>query len=121
MKTFIVHVSVDAQSGDVAKTIVRECIKAGAVKGYFKPEQGEAAVVIDAVDEVEEETAEVRCYKCGWKGAADDCNACISPLHDLKCPKCGTTDLDTSGLNQRHKEAGNEYSYGNDNYLKPGR
>jgi len=53
MKTFIVHVSVDAKSGEVAKTIARECIRAGAAGGYIKPEQGEAAVVIDAVDEID--------------------------------------------------------------------
>ena len=53
MKTFIVHVSVDAESEDRAKMIVKGCIKAGAETGRFNPEQDEVAVVLDSVDEVE--------------------------------------------------------------------
>ena len=54
MKTFIVHVSVDAESGDTAKMIVRTCIESGAVNGCLNAEQYEAAVVLDSVDEVED-------------------------------------------------------------------
>jgi hypothetical protein len=53
VKTFIVHVSVDAESEVMAKMIVEHCIKAGAEDGCFNPEQGETAVVLESVDEVE--------------------------------------------------------------------
>ena len=54
MKTFIIHVSVDAEAEERAKMIVRDCIDAGAVTGCINPEQGEVAVVLDLVDEIEE-------------------------------------------------------------------
>ena len=54
LKTFIVHVSVDAESGDTAKMIVRTCIESGAVNGCLNAEQNEVAVVLDSVDEVED-------------------------------------------------------------------
>jgi len=53
VKTFIVHVSVDAESEVKAKMIVKHCIEAGAITGCLNPEQGEVAVVLDEVDEVE--------------------------------------------------------------------
>lgn len=53
MKTFIVHVSVDVESGVRAKMIVEHCIEAGAEDGCLDTEQGEVAVVLDEVDEVE--------------------------------------------------------------------
>lgn len=54
MKTFIVHVSVDAESEDKAKMIVTHCIEAGAVTGCIDCEHEEVAVVTSVVDEIEE-------------------------------------------------------------------
>lgn len=54
MKTFIVHVSVDAPSSDRAKMIVSQCIEAGAVTGCINCEESEVAVVLDSVEEIEE-------------------------------------------------------------------
>lgn len=53
MKTFIVHVSVDAESEVRAKMILKHCIEAGAVTGCLNAEREEVAVVLDEVDEVE--------------------------------------------------------------------
>ena len=54
MKTFIVHVSVDAESADRANMLVRHCIEAGAVTGCLNTGQGEVAIVLDDnIDEVE--------------------------------------------------------------------
>jgi len=54
VKTFIVHVSVDADSEERARMIVRDCIHAGAAAGCINPEQDEVAVVLDQADEIEE-------------------------------------------------------------------
>jgi len=58
IKTFIVHVSVDAVSSDRAEMLVRDCIAAGAVTGCFSPEEDEVAVVLCNVDEIEVEVKE---------------------------------------------------------------
>lgn len=62
--------------------------------------------------------SEVKCNQCSWEGDAADCDACLSAHHDVRCPQCGTTNVDTSKLVQQYKEAGSEYSYGDDNTLK---
>jgi len=54
IKTFIVHVSVDAVSSDRAKMLVRHCIEAGSVTGCINCEEDEVAVVTNIVDEIEE-------------------------------------------------------------------
>lgn len=54
MKTFIVHVSVDAESEERAKMIVRHCIEAGGEAGCIDCAHDEVAVVTDVVDEIEE-------------------------------------------------------------------
>lgn len=58
MKTFIIHISVDAESADRAKEIVEDCMQVGgrsepisAEGEIFHP--GEVAVVLDNVDEIE--------------------------------------------------------------------
>ena len=53
MKTFIIHVSVDAESEVRAKMLVKHCIEAGAVTGCIAPEEGEVAIVLESVDEVD--------------------------------------------------------------------
>ena len=64
------------------------------------------------------EIPEVRCKQCGWQGDAADAEPCLSSYHDLRCPQCGTSNLDTSGLNKSWAEAGEEYGYGDDNFLQ---
>jgi len=54
MKTFIVHISVDANSLERADVMVRDCITAGALSGCFHPERGEVVVVLNNTEEVEE-------------------------------------------------------------------
>lgn len=59
MKTFIVHVSVDAESKDRAKEIVEDRIHKGRLSQHTSPEdeilrEGEVAVVLNDIDEIEE-------------------------------------------------------------------
>ena len=59
MKTFIVHVSVDAESKDRAKEIVEDCIRKGELSDHISPEgamfhEGEVAVVLDNPDDIED-------------------------------------------------------------------
>lgn len=41
-----------------------------------------------------EENLKATCNKCGFSGNPDDFDACLSTHHDLRCPKCGTTNID---------------------------
>ena len=34
------------------------------------------------------------CEQCGFTAGPDEFEASYSPYHDLKCPKCGTTNID---------------------------
>ena len=34
------------------------------------------------------------CEECGFTASPDEFDASISAYHDLKCPKCGTTNID---------------------------
>lgn len=58
MKTFIVHVSVDAESRDRAKEIVEDLIHQGRLKHPRLEDEvlreGEVLVVLDNIDEVED-------------------------------------------------------------------
>lgn len=54
VKTFIVRVSVDAESEVRAKMILEHAIEVGAKEGHPDAEQDEVAVVLDHVDEIEE-------------------------------------------------------------------
>ena len=36
------------------------------------------------------------CNRCGFSGHADKFEACLSVWHDLRCPMCGTTDINQS-------------------------
>jgi len=60
---------------------------------------------------------EVKCNQCGWQGDAADCEPASSPYHDLLCPECGTSNLDTTGLRESWARSGNEYGYGDNNFL----
>jgi len=52
VKTFIVHVSVDADTKERAEAMVGDCIKTSA-DNHFNIEGGETAVVLSNTDEVE--------------------------------------------------------------------
>lgn len=57
MKTFIVHVSVDAESRDRAKEIVEDRIhisRHGLVPQEQMLREGEVVVVLDNIDEIED-------------------------------------------------------------------
>ena len=54
MKTFIVHVSVDAETADRAVELVRQCVVAGR-PNCIDSEQGEVAVVLNTTDEIDEQ------------------------------------------------------------------
>lgn len=58
------------------------------------------------------------CNGCGFNGHADEYKPCMSAYHDLRCPKCDTTDINTSEINEVWKFQGRTYGYGDDNSLK---
>lgn len=60
---------------------------------------------------------EIKCNQCEWEGDAADCESYHSPEHDVICPQCGTTNVNTSKLAQQYREVGSEYCYGDDNTL----
>ena len=60
---------------------------------------------------------EVHCKSCGWTGPADDCRAAMSAYHDLACPQCGSSNIDTSNLNKEWAERGEKYGFGDNNSL----
>lgn len=53
-KTFVVHVSVDAESADRAKTLVQDCLDAGDRNGLINSQEDEYAVAIGEPDYIEE-------------------------------------------------------------------
>ena len=55
-----------------------------------------------------------KCNQCDYEAKGSAFDACFSAYHDLRCPKCGTTDVDTS---EENKELKGEYGYGDDNFL----
>lgn len=61
----------------------------------------------------------VRCLDaaCGWYGPPEECLATMSVYSDLRCPKCGTTNLDTSEINRAWAAEGKCYGYGDNNSL----
>jgi len=61
---------------------------------------------------------DVVCNHCDFSGSADECKASMSCYHDMSCPKCGTTNLDTSGINKKWAKEGREYGFGDGNTLK---
>ncbi len=34
------------------------------------------------------------CRQCGFSEQPDKFDVCLSPYHDLRCPECGTTNID---------------------------
>ncbi len=52
-----------------------------------------------------------KCEQCHFSGEPSEFEMCLSPYHDLRCPKCETTAVDTSDINS------DQYGYGDDNFL----
>ena len=59
-----------------------------------------------------------KCYQCGFSGDVSKFNDVMSIYHDICCPRCGTTRIDTSEINLTLKKEGREYGYGDDNFLR---
>jgi len=59
-----------------------------------------------------------KCLECSFTATANRFNACCSAYHDLCCPKCKTTHIDTADLNLDWQKKGEIYRYGNHNTLK---
>lgn len=50
-------------------------------------------------NEKENDTSIATCNQCGFSASPEEFDACLSPYHDLRCPECGTTDVDwTNGI-----------------------
>jgi hypothetical protein len=50
-----------------------------------------------------------KCNQCKYEGGPDTFDPSMSLYHDLKCPKCGTTNVDTEDM-------GEDYGYGKSNF-----
>lgn len=61
--------------------------------------------------------AHAKCKGCGFSGTGDQFEPCLTAYHDLKCPDCGTTNIDTSAINAEWKKNGSVYGYGDNNCL----
>lgn len=59
-----------------------------------------------------------KCNGCGFQAKPDEFDPCMSAYHDFKCPKCGTSNVDSSDINTAWREDGRDYGYGDDNFLK---
>lgn len=44
--------------------------------------------------EVLDTSQKAKCNGCGFTASPEDFEPSMSPYHDLKCPKCGTTNID---------------------------
>lgn len=54
------------------------------------------------------------CNRCGFSGNANRFAASLSAYHDLRCPRCGTTYINT----KLESENITGYGYGNNNTLQ---
>jgi phage FluMu protein Com len=50
----------------------------------------------------------MKCNRCNFEGTPNEFEASFSVYHDVKCPKCGTTNIDTSDIRN--------YDYGENNF-----
>src|SRR3989344_8034425 len=62
-----------------------------------------------------EQLATLRCNGCGHEGPPEEFPPTMSPYHDFRCPKCGTTAINTSELNKEWAAQGKTYGYGDHN------
>ena len=63
-------------------------------------------------------SAQIKCCSCGYFGDLEKFDLSLSIHHHFHCPECGTSDLDTSELNEEWKQRGEEYGYGDNNTLQ---
>lgn len=56
--------------------------------------------------------------RCTFEGTADEFKGSMGVYHDMRCPKCGTTHIDTSDVNAKWAAEGRDYGYGDNNVLK---
>lgn len=54
---------------------------------------------------------------CTYKGDLKTFKPNGGVHHDLRCPECGTTAVDTSDVNAQWKAEGRVYGYGDNNTL----
>lgn len=54
---------------------------------------------------------------CGFEGSADDFHPCFGVYHDMRCPECGTTEVDTEDIFEEWATEGRKYGYGKHNTL----
>lgn len=59
-----------------------------------------------------------KCNQCGFSADVSKFKDVMSIYHDMGCPRCGTTNIDTSEINLAWKNEGREYGYGDDNFLR---
>ena len=81
----------------------------GLTEAYTGP-----PLVEEDAQEGESSSAKVRCCECGYYGPWQEFPAAGSAYHDLRCPKCSTTNLDTSEC--LAEDSG--YGYGKGNTLE---
>jgi predicted nucleic-acid-binding Zn-ribbon protein len=55
-----------------------------------------------------------KCKRCHYSDTPDFFDASESLYHDLKCPKCGTTDIDTSQISEEFRD----YGFGTNNMMQ---
>ena len=58
-----------------------------------------------------------RCKKCSFQGPIEDFKACRSVYHDMSCPECHTTAVDTTDVFDAWAADGKTYGYGKNNVL----
>ena len=56
---------------------------------------------------------QVKCETCGWKGKPSQAEGSVSAYHDMICPECRSSNLDTSEI----KKADPKYGFGDHNTL----
>jgi len=58
-----------------------------------------------------------RCKGCGFEDDVKKFDDCVSVYHDVRCPRCGTTAIDTSQVNAFYRAEGSAYGWGDGNML----
>jgi predicted nucleic-acid-binding Zn-ribbon protein len=57
----------------------------------------------------------VICKRCGYQNTPDQFDGSNTIYHDLKCPKCGAIDIDTSQILKECRD----YGFGANNLIIP--
>jgi len=84
----------------------------------YKELYSQGTDLLTEIDEAIEKVSEVPTVSClsrgcGWEGPASECKPSMSIYSDMRCPKCGTSNLDTSDCLAKDPN----YGYGEDNSL----